>query len=460
VTEQLAGDLLPDATLSQKIATGFHCNAMFDPGVRDEHIIDRVSTTGAVFLGLTLGCAQCHSHKTDPVSHREFYQLYAFFNEAVQSELPLPATLLNSKPTDKDKPVTTLVLKTQPTPTHIFLRGDRTQPGEKVTPGVPEFLHTLEINKYRPANRLNLARWLMSRENPLTARVTVNRVWQRLFGRGLVTTQDDFGVQTPPPSHPQLLNWLASEFQASGWIFKDLIRLVVTSETYRQTSDLPRSQANLDPENILLGRQQRLRVEAEVIRDLSLATSGLLSRKMLGPGVFPWQPDGVLENRATPATWTISEGEDRYRRGIYTWVWRLTPHPHLPLFNAPDGVTACSRRDRSNVPVQALTLLNDPTFVECSRLLARRLLTEAGEATSARIDWLLQTCLSRRATERERTIVTTLLHDQCERLSAARDEAAAILRLETPATDQDVEAAAWTVVCRAVHNLDEFITRE
>lgn len=455
VTEQLAGDLLPDATLDQKIATGFHCNAMFDPGVREEHVIDRVATTGAVFLGLTLGCAQCHSHKTDPVSHSEFYQLYAFFNEAVQSELPL--SFVGAK--DKDgKSATTLILKTKTAPTHIFLRGDRRQPGEKVTPGVPEFLHTLEINKYRYANRLDLARWLMSRENPLTARVTANRIWQRLFGRGLVATPDDFGLQTPPPSHPRLLDWLAIELQTTGWQMKSLLRQIVLSETYRQSSDVSLQLAALDPDNVLLARQRRLRVEAEIIRDLSLATSGLLSAKMSGPGVFPWQPEGVLNNRATPATWTVSAGEDRYRRGIYTWVWRLTPHPHLPLFNAPDGVTSCSRRDRSNVAVQALTLLNDPIFIESARHLAVRVLTETEVATASRINQLFEICLSRRATKQEQVIVESLLTRQWETLTAA--QASALLGQKTPATAAEIELAAWTVVCRAVLNLDEFITRE
>ncbi|MBC8291032.1 MAG: DUF1553 domain-containing protein, partial [Planctomycetes bacterium] len=401
------------------------------------------------------GCAHCHSHKTDPVSHSEFYQLYAFFNEAVQSELPL--SFVGAK--DKDgKSATTLILKTKTAPTHIFLRGDRRQPGEKVTPGVPEFLHTLEINKYRYANRLDLARWLMSRENPLTARVTANRIWQRLFGRGLVATPDDFGLQTPPPSHPRLLDWLAIELQTTGWQMKSLLRQIVLSETYRQSSDVSLQLAALDPDNVLLARQRRLRVEAEIIRDLSLATSGLLSAKMSGPGVFPWQPEGVLNNRATPATWTVSAGEDRYRRGIYTWVWRLTPHPHLPLFNAPDGVTSCSRRDRSNVAVQALTLLNDPIFIESARHLAVRVLTETEVATASRINQLFEICLSRRATKQEQVIVESLLTRQWETLTAA--QASALLGQKTPATAAEIELAAWTVVCRAVLNLDEFITRE
>ena len=454
VVEQLAGDLLPEATRAQTIATGFHCNAMLDPGVREEAIIDRVNTTGQVFLGLTLGCAQCHSHKTDPVSQREFYRLYAFFNEASITDFACA-----SGP-DPKEPITTLVMKSTPQATHLFIRGEKKQLGEKVSTGVPAFLHSMNLEAERPATRLDLARWIMEPENPLTARVTVNRVWQQLFGRGLVATESDFGIQTPPPSHPELLDCLADEFRSNGWSLKRLLRRIVTSATYRQCSDRRRDLETIDPDNVLLARQRRLRVEAEIVRDLALATSGLLTDKMRGPSVFPWQPDGVLNNRATPATWTVSANEDRYRRGLYTWVWRLTPHPHAPLFDAPDGVTACTRRERSNVPVQALTLLNDPTFLDCARNLARRVRTDGPPTTSGRIDLLYRLCLSRRPDDREREILGRLVRAERDQLASHPDEVAHIAGIESNDPSDAVETAVWVIACRAVLNLDEFISRE
>ena len=468
VTEQLAGDLLPDATLEQRIATGFHANAMLDGGVRWEAVIDRVSTTGAVFLGLTLECAQCHAHKTDPVSQREFYRLFAFFNEAVVDRLPLPGANpgyrdgTTRKPDPAAKPVpggpASLVLKQSPRPTHVFVGGDPRQPGEKVDPGFPGFL-PVRLGEHadgdpRRATRRDLADWILSPDNPLTDRVTVNRVWQRLFGRGLVETENDFGVQTPPPSHPALLDFLAVEFRRNGRRLKPLLRLIAISATYRQSSDRRDDLDSIDQRNRLLGRQNRLRLEAEVIRDVWLAAGGLLSRKLGGPSVFPPQPPGILDNRATPATWVVSSGEDRYRRGLYTWVWRLTPHPHLSLFDAPDGVTACTHRDRSNVPVQALVLLNDPTFVECARGLAAELLGDPAVDDRARIEQAFWRCLSRRPTAEEIAIVEKLLDDQ--RLSLAADPNARRKLAAGAGADQ----AAWVVVARVLLNLDEFVTRE
>lgn len=457
VIEQIAGDLLPDATAEHAIATGFHCNAILDPGVRWESIIDRVNTTGTVFLGLTVGCAQCHTHKTDPITQREFFQFYAFFNDATVDSMELALTSSTSGSAAKS---TTLVMKQTPQPTHIFLRGDPAQPGEQVTPGVPEFLHPLKSATKAEPTRLDLARWLVSAENPLTARVTVNRIWQRYFGRGLVETENDFGRQTPKPEHSQLLDYLASEFRDGGWDLKQLHRLIVTSATYRQSSDVRRELATTDPTNRLLARQRRLRLEAEIIRDVSLSAGGLLSPKIGGPSVFPYQPDGILDNRATPATWTVSEGEDRYRRGMYTWVWRLTQHPHLPLFDAPDGITACTRRDRSNVPVQALTLLNDPTFVECARGLAERVVNSPVVSDDQRIAFLYRTCLSRNPQPAETAIIKKLLAAQRASLTQKPDEAQQIIKDVPESGGDPIEHAAWVVVCRTVLNLDEFITRE
>jgi len=472
VTEQLAGDLLPAADVSQQIATGFQCNVIYDPGVRYEAIVDQVQTVGSVFLGLTLGCAQCHTHKTDPVSHEEFYRLYAFFNETSIQRLPLPGfdtgyrdgLVIRDEKKKSDRPTgpATLVLKSAPQATHVFEQGDPSQPGQKVVTGFPAFLATARVGKEKssPPDRIELARWILSENNPLTDRVTVNRVWQRLFGTGLVETENDFGVQTPPPSHPGLLDHLALEFRHHGRRFKPLIRSIVLSETYRQSSDVRPELAAVDASNRLVGRQRRLRLEAEVIRDISLQAGGVLSEKMLGPSVFPDQSPGVLDARATAAKWTPSEGQDRWRRGLYTWHWRLTPHPLKPLFDAPEGVTSCTRRDRSNVPVQSLALLNDVSFYTAARGLGRWSWL-SGPKLADRVDTTMLRCLGRRPSPFERRVLLEL--NESQRATLQHDLAAcrAILGLDAGAADDDlVERATWVLVARVILNLDEFFTRE
>jgi mono/diheme cytochrome c family protein len=464
VTEQLAGDLLPNATVEQRIATGFHCNAMLDPGVRHESIIDRVNTTGAVFLGLTMGCAQCHDHKTDPLTQREFYQLYAFFNEATITEMQMDGIFYVPPQTpakDDSKPTTTLVMKRTPQPTNIFARGDHTDPGERVETGLPAFLKVGQDLAEDKLTRLDLSRWLLARDNPLTARVTANRIWQRFFGVGLVETEADFGLQTPEPFHHELLDYLASELRALRWQgIKSLHRLIVTSTTYRQSSNSRPDLAEVNPGNRFIARQRRIRLEAEFIRDVSLAVGGLLSNKLGGPSVFPHQAEGILQNRATPATWAVSKGEDRYRRGMYTWVWRLTPHPNLPLFDAPDGVTACTHRDRSNVPVQALTLLNDPTFVEAARSLATQIVMSSAETDAERVRLLIRYCLSREPSSTEVEVIQKLLANQLTALATDRATTTQIAGERVPSGGDTAELATWIVASRVVMNLDEFITRE
>jgi hypothetical protein len=462
-TWQLAGDLLPGATEPQKIATGFHRNTQINQegGIdreqfRMDSVFDRVATTGTVWLGLSIGCAQCHDHKFDPIEKREYYRLFAFFNNQdeptlkvygpgvdvarVAAELSaaekrlaeliaarsedlatweaeltpeqkkeLPAAVRKILDAAKDKRTaaqlrdlyaagpgksdeefqslrqtwaeldrqlngvpTTMVLQERATPrkTSILIKGDFTRPTEEVTPGTPAVLHPFDDSGGK-ANRLDLARWLTSRENPLTARVIVNRVWQRYFGRGLAETENDFGAQGSPPTHPELLDWLAIEFQDRQWSLKAVHRLIVMSHAYRQDSAERDDLRAADPHNYLLGRQRRLRLEAEVIRDVSLAASGLLSKKLGGPPVFPPIPEGVMGQGQVKHPWNVSTGEDRYRRGLYTFVFRATPPPALAVFDAPDGYASCTRRTRSNTPLQALTLLNDDAFVECAAALAK-----------------------------------------------------------------------------------------
>ena len=268
--------------------------------------------------------------------------------------------------------VSTLVMKELPQPrrTTVFIKGDFTRPAEDVTCGTPAVLPPLGSDKDR-VTRLDLARWIVAANNPLTSRVIVNRVWQQYFGRGLVETENDFGLQGSTPSHPELLDWLAVDFMEHGWSLKELHRRIVTSHTYRQDSRERFDLRTKDPGNYLLARQRRLRLDAEIVRDIALSASGLLSSKMGGPAVYPPIPAGVMGQGQSNREWKVSAGEDRYRRGLYTFVYRATPPPSLNVFDAPEGLSSCTRRNRSNTPLQALTLLNDANFFEFATALSK-----------------------------------------------------------------------------------------
>jgi Protein of unknown function (DUF1553)/Protein of unknown function (DUF1549)/Planctomycete cytochrome C len=554
VVEQVAGDTLPDATLEQKIATGFLCTAMFD-GVRGmneiarlQMTIDRVNMVGTVFLGLTLGCAQCHSHKFDPISQREYYQFFAFLDSIDEGrqemELASPEEIarrdavraqiaaleqelkayeqgaaarqsaweasLDARAQARLSPDLRTALKVasqrrseaqnsavrgaflaqdpghqqrsstirslgerepkfikahvlheldKPRTTHVLRRGELSQPGDPVSPNVPAVFPPLSAAK--GPSRLEMARWLVQPNHPLTARVIVNRIWEHYFGIGLVPTEDNFGLSGEPPSDPELLDWLASEFIAQGWSLKALHRLIVGSATYRQSSHVRPELAAIDPSNRLLARQSRLRLEAEAIRDVALAVSGLLSRKIGGPSVFPYQPNGIMTGRADRGVWVLSPGADRYRRGMYTHFWRLTPHPFLRLFDAPDSIAACTRRIRTNTPLQALTLLNDPSFTECAQALAERLRKDYPEDNHERIRGGFRLCLGRDATEEEVRKTEDFLIDRRRDLAALGPGPAPRGSARDSAGDaqpkQDLE---WVGFARALLNLDEFITRE
>ena len=478
--EQLAGDLFPQPTLDQLIATGFHRNTQINQegGIDSEQfridsVVDRVDTTGTAFLGLTIGCAQCHEHKFDPITQREFFQMYAFFNDQDEPTIDVPTPEEAARRREHDQRVAaleadlkqlesalhpdyprhkealeklkkrrpavsqTMVLRERETPrqSHVHIKGDFTRKGEAVTPGVPHVLHPLVTRKDR-ANRLDFARWLADRNNPLTARVVVNRVWQQYFGRGLVATENDFGTQGLPPTHPDLLDWLALELVDSGWRLKHIHRLIVSSATYRQSSHLRPDLRERDPVNKWLARQSRLRLDAEIVRDAGLAASGLLVPRLGGRPVFPPQPEGVMNLGQVPRSWKPSQGGDRYRRGLYTHFWRATPHPALMVFDAPDGLSSCTRRVRSNTPLQALTLLNDKQFLELARALAERVQDEGPPDPADRIDFAFRLCLARRPSPGETGRLRELLDTEPE------------------------PKEGWLNVCRVLLNLDETITRE
>ncbi len=377
--QQIAGDLLAEGTVEDLVATGFHRNTMTnteggtdDEEFRDVAVRDRVATTGQVWMGQTWGCAQCHTHKYDPLSHKEFYQLYAFLNQTEDNDHASDRPLLRL-----NKDVSTLVMRELPAEkqrkTRIYERGNFLTPGEEVEAGTPAFLPGLE--KDAPRNRLGFAQWLVSRENPLTARVTVNRYWSRLMGRGIVETEEDFGTQGALPTHPELLDWLAVEFQQK-WDVKALLRLIVTSATYQQGSAVTPELLARDPQNQWYARGARFRLDAEVVRDQALAAAGMLSAKMYGPPVMPWQPEGVWQVVYNGDAWRTSPGEDRYRRAIYTFMRRTSSYPAMMNFDAPTGETCTVRRIRTNTPLQALTTLNDPVFMEAAQRLAAGALAE------------------------------------------------------------------------------------
>ena len=561
--EQIAGDLLPDAAMDQRVATGFLRNGIKnrEAGTKNdqkrfEETVDRLNTVGNTWLGLTVGCAQCHDHKYDPLSQREFYALFAFFHNAVELDIeaPLPGELgpyLRTLPkyrkelarirakygldelqaewrqqviaamdrpgerTDWDHEVTewraandradwtlrapeqhlsllerekiadwflmrssgpdiakderlkervqlakkevaalrdqqfrmskayTMVERMEPVPARLALRGDYRALGSEVPPGVPAVLPALEDGAKPP--RLQLAEWIASPRNPLTARVEVNRIWQELFGRALVETAENFGTQGEPPSHPKLLDWLASEFVQKDWSRKEIVRLIVGSATYRQSSVARPDAAERDPGNAWLARQNRLRLPAELIRDNALAVSGLLNPAVGGQSVFPPQPGGVTDLSYSKKDWDEDTGPDRYRRGLYVFLRRTSPYPMLINFDAPDTLTSVSRRERSNTPLQALNLLNDSVFMEAADALAY-LVTSSGETSfDGRLRLLARSCLARDLTSGESERASEFFSAQAERYGTRSD---------------DAERAAWKELSRALLSLDEFITRE
>jgi hypothetical protein len=535
--EQVAGDLLPEATIQQRIASGFNRNHMMteetgiiDEEYRVEYVADRVRTTAAVWMGLTVGCAQCHDHKYDPLSQREYFQLFAYFNNvpekgigggkknvpplldlatkeeaAKRTELrkaiaeldaklkpPAAGTVdeidagvaaVDEQDADRQRMIrqrdalqaeerqllsrtTAMVMQEQERPrdTHVLVRGQYDQLGDIVKPGVPAFLPSLESSA--PANRLGLARWLVDGRHPLTARVAVNRHWRQLFGEGLVKTIEDFGIRGEPPSHPELLDWLATEFVASGWDVKRLERRLISSATYRQASQITSENLALDPANRLWSRASRARLDAEVIRDSALAAGGLLSRPVGGPSVKPYQPADLWKHitydRKNTQNYEQSTGEGLYRRSLYTYWKRQIPPPTMQLLDAPSRETCVLRRQRTNTPLQALALLNDVQFVEAARGLATRMLA-AAETDAERLDHGFRLVTARKATARERQEALSLLAKEREEFKASPLRAKALLAIgesPVPADTEVSELAAWTVIGNLLLNLDEVLCRE
>ena len=356
---------------------------------------------------------------------------------------------------------TTMVVKEmeKPRQTHIQIRGDFLREGALVEPAVPAILPPLEKRGDHP-DRLDFAAWLTSSTNPLTARVTVNRFWQRFFGLGIVETENDFGTQGIPPEHPELLDWLASEFIRRDWGIKDIHRTIVLSATYRQSSRVNEELLERDPRNKLLARQTRMRLEAEIVRDQALGASGLLSTTMGGPGVYPPQPPGIYILTQQKKAWPESQGDARYRRTMYTFFWRSSPYPLMPTFDAPGATTACTRRSRSNTPLQALMLANDRAFFEFAQGLASEIIKADISQDEQRLVYAFRRSLARIPNEQEMKRLQDFFELQREHFKSTPADAAVVAPTDRPDDFPLEDAAAWTAVSRVLFNLDEFITRE
>ena len=582
-TEQIAGDLLPKASVDQHVATGFHRNTLTnrEGGIDDkqfqfEATLDRASTVSTVWLGLTAGCAQCHDHKYDPISQKDFYALFAFFDNAdevnIDAPVPgevgpwmrtnaeyrakreallaqynvaalqtawekdilhtiahpgertdwdlawdcvnkltengnggkivqIPAAGRTQRETDilidhfvgnyhfavgnpkwkalkldelqkklrelkVEYPQLTqamvLAETGNPKPSHLRVRGDYKTNGIEVQPLTPAVLPALNPSGSR-ATRQDLAKWLVRRDNPLTARVAVNRIWQELFGAGLARTSDDFGVRSDAPVYPDVLDWLSAEFMDKGWSRKAILRKIVLSATYRQSSEARPELQERDPNNTLLARQTRLRLSGESIRDSALQASGLLTRQIGGPSVNPPIPQGVMEmsygSRGWGLGWNESKGADRYRRGLYIQFLRTTPYPLLVNFDVPKATVAACKRDRSNTPLQALNLLNDPVFLEAAQAFAVRVLTSPEQELGGRLANAYLEALGRPPSASEKLRLQAYLEKQ-EKLLESDEKAVAQLAPVTLPGVARRHTAAWTALASVLLNLDEFITRE
>jgi hypothetical protein len=496
--EQLAGDLLPNPTVDQRIATAFHrnTNTNDEGGTDDEEfrvvaVIDRVNTTMEVWQGTTMACVQCHSHPYDAFPHKEYYQLMAFFNTSADADLTsdkpvlmelssiqkrqlneLTRYLATQKDTsdkqylaarqlmEKIKPSRTPIMEELPADstrkTHLFVRGNWMVHGAEVFPQTPKAL--TQLPKESPTNRLGLAQWLVSPQNPLTARVMVNRFWEQLFGRGLVETLEDFGSQGAKPTHPELLDWLALRFMNEHqWSVKKLLREVVMSATYRQSSEVSGEALEKDPYNMFLARGARVRLSAEQVRDQALSASGLFSPRLFGPSVMPPQPDGVWQVIRNVVKWRNAQDENRYRRALYTYWRKSSPYASFITFDAPSRELCLSRRIRTNTPLQALVTLNDPVYLEAAQGLAWQMkqVTSYHPEASIREGY-------RRLTGRDPSAerVELLLDYYRQSVRHYRTSPQDVLKFLTMGYPKTPHLAALTATANVMMNLDEVITKQ
>ncbi len=502
VIEQLAGDMLHDATLRQQIASGFNRNHRINSENGSipaewqvENVFDRTETVGTLFLGLTFNCARCHDHKFDPISQREYYGLFAHFNNVPEwgvgpnngnspPFIEVPESWpylgededhaitpdpyeLNTKQGGVQRPqrgspdsVMVMHEMDEPRTTYVLRRGVYSEPdtSEAVIAHTPQVL--MAPGEPSPTNRLELARWLVDGDHPLTARVAVNRYWQHFFGVGLVTTPDNFGLQGAYPSHPELLDWLATEFVDIDWNVKALQKQIVMSATYRQTSRTTPDAIRRDPENRFLARAPRIRLTGQQLRDQALFASGLLVERVGGRSVKPYMPPGLWESLSN-ATYDQGHGEDLYRRSLYTYWRRTTPPPVMTGFNAADRETCTVKISRTHTPLHALTLMNNITFVESARILAERMLDE-GDGLEGQVRAGFRYVLSRAPSSQEREELTRAFEAFLVEFTKNGEGAEALLATGEKARSgkfDSVYLASMTMVASAILNLDEAIMR-
>ncbi|WP_373522664.1 PSD1 and planctomycete cytochrome C domain-containing protein [Aquiflexum sp.] len=491
ITWQLAGDMLPNATKEQILATAFNRNHKYteEGGVipeeyRVEYVLDKSNTFSKGILGITMECAQCHDHKYDPISQKNFYEMFAFFNNTpekgyegdVSQSKPAKTPILwieredinellsfiNHQDTSKLMVSVMDELDTLRT-TYILNRGlydARTTP---VSPNTPENIFSFPDNL--PKNRLGLAKWTVDKNNPLTARVFVNLMWQEIFGVGIVKSTGDFGMQGDLPSHPELLDWLAVDFMENGWDVKYLLKKIMTSATYMQSCKVTKKHLNTDPDNIYLARSPRLRLTAENIRDLVLASSGLLVPEIGGPSVKPYQPDGLWEaatsGRGELKTYVQDKGDKLYRRGLYTFI-KLTSPPPMPIIFDGSNRDQCEvNRGRTNTPLQALVMMNDPLVMEASRVLASQL-TEKGAEPEDAIEEAFKSILCRVPNSKEMDILFGYFKEELSRFNEDQASADDLFKVgEYPIREEKISpnTAAMMQVILAMYNLEEAITK-
>jgi len=492
ITWQLAGDLLPKANKEQILATAFLRNHKYteEGGVipeeyRVEYALDKVKTYTKGLLALTVECAQCHDHKYDPISQKDYYQVFGFFNTSKEagfegdvsvskpaktpiltlSEKEIKAVLTFINPRDTGS-VTVSVMEEADTAraTYILNRGAYDQPTDLVKPGALAAVLPFDTTRYQ-RNRLGLAEWTVTKENPLTARVFVNQIWQEFFCVGLVKTTGDFGMQGNLPTHPELLDWLAVDFMEHGWDIKRLVKQILLSATYRQSSEVKEKHLAIDPENLYLARSPRLRFKAELIRDMVLATSNLLVKDIGGPSVKPYQPKGLWEvassGRGELKTYEQDQDSALYRRGMYTFIKLTLPPPSMMLFDASNRDQCEVKRTSTNTPLQALIMMNDPTVLEASRVFAQQLQAE-NKGIETNLERAFRSIICRKATPKELEILKGYYAEQLALFKAKKLDAYKTLAVgEFPINkklDLD-ESAALMKVVNTIYNLEEAITK-
>ncbi len=492
VTYQLAGDLLPNANAEQILATGFNRNhkITFEGGVipeeyRIEYVEDRAVTFGTAFLGLTLECARCHDHKYDPISQKNHFELFSFFNNIDElgltpggaGKIPKPYMTITEKEKNgvlnfvqlqkssmKEVPVMVMNEMEEIRPSYILNRGVYDQPTTQVYPNTPESI--LPFPEDYPKNRLGLAKWLFHEDNPLTARVTVNRFWQRMFGRGLVASSFDFGNQGSLPTHPELLDFLAIKLKEEGWDTRKILKYMALSATYQQSSKVSKKLQELDPENRLLARAPRLRLTAELIRDQALKISGLLNKEVGGPSVKPYQPAGIWEattggGGGSTATYITSTGKDLYRKSLYTFWKRTVPPPSMMTFDAASRDLCTVKRQETNTPLQALVLLNDPQIIEASRLIAKNAIDRNTEIID-QIKYIFKLATSRSPDEDELSMLNNYYTSMLQKVDEEGIDPQDYLSIGDYEIDESYskkQLAALALTAHTILNLDETITR-